>query len=363
MAAFSPQRLHRLAEERHTLSPSEVVALLLAQDHDLKALYAAADALRREKVGDKVFLRGIIEFSNYCRNDCAYCGIRAGNQAVSRYRMPPAEIIARAEHADRWGCTSVVLQSGDDSWFTTPRLCEIITGIKRRSAVAVTISVGIRSSAEIRELHAAGCARCLMRFETSDQELFARIHPDETFERRIQCLHDFRAAGFQTGSGFMIGLPEAPLETLAADILYATRLDLDMIGCGPFIAHAATPLAGTPLLADREIYFKTIAILRLLNPLVHLPATTAFDALARGGRDRLLQMGCNVFMPNLTPSQYRAQYQLYPGKPCLDEDGAACAACMTKRVTTLGRLIGHSPGHSFKSANLSRPAPDDDLGL
>ncbi|MFA5205571.1 MAG: [FeFe] hydrogenase H-cluster radical SAM maturase HydE, partial [Lentisphaeria bacterium] len=332
MTDFSPTRLRRLADERHTLTPADLMPLLEAQDDDRRALYAAADAVRREKVGDEVFLRGIIEFSNYCRNDCAYCGIRAGNPAVRRYRMPPEEIISRAEHAGRWGCTSVVLQSGEDPWFTTPRLCEIVTGIKRRAAVAVTLSVGLRSREEIYQLRDAGCARCLVRFETSDPLLFARIHPDQTFERRIQCLHDFRAAGFQLGSGFMIGLPGAPLETLAADLLYATRLDLDMIGCGPFIAHADTPLAGEPLLADREIYFKTIALLRLLNPLVHLPATTAFDALVRGGRDRLLQMGCNIFMPNLTPSQYRAQYQLYPGKPCVDEDGAACTACVTRRV-------------------------------
>jgi biotin synthase len=307
-------------------------------------------------VGDDVHVRGIIEFSNFCANDCGYCGIRRSG-GVTRYRMAPEEIVAQAAQARTWGCNTVVLQSGADPWFTAERLSEIVRAIRAEGMPAITLSVGVRPRADLRAFAAAGCDRYLLRFETSNRALFRRIHPDESFSRRVQCLRDLRAAGIQVGSGFMIGLPGTPLATLARDILFATRLDLDMIGCGPFLAHPETPLAGSPLLADREIYFKTMAILRLLNPWSHIPATTAFDALAPDGRNRVLQCGANVFMPNVTPAKYRRLYQLYPGKPCVDEDGAACAFCVRGRIAGLGRKIAAGPGHAFKRPAAGRPAP------
>ena len=325
---------------------AEALAWLRVQGEDLAALYAAADELRHRTVGDAVHLRGIIEFSNYCRNDCAYCGIRRDSRGVTRYRMPPEEIVAQAARAMQWGCATVVLQSGEDPWFTAERLCEIVRAIRQSGIQAVTLSVGVRPLAELRAFKAAGCDRYLLRFETSNRRLFEHIHPDESLARRLRCLRDLRAAGLQVGSGFMIGLPDTPLATLARDILYASRLELDMIGCGPFMAHPDTPLGGKPLLADREIYFKTMALLRLLNPWANIPATTAFDALAADGRNRVLQVGANVFMPNITPGQYRRFYQLYPNKPCVDEDGAACAICVRGRLAGLGRPVGTGPGHS-----------------
>jgi len=328
-------------------SLAELLALLRAQGGDCAALYAAADDLRRQTVGDDVHVRGIVEFSNYCANDCGYCGIRRGSN-VTRYRMTPEEIVAQAAQARAWGCNTVVLQSGEDPWFTAEKLCDIVRAIRQSGMPAITLSVGVRPLEELRQFAAAGCDRYLLRFETSNRRLFHRIHPDETFARRRQCLVNLRAAGIQVGSGFMIGLPDTPLATLARDILFATQLDLDMIGCGPFLAHPDTPLGGKPLIEDREIYFKTMAVLRLLNPWAHIPATTAFDALAPDGRNRVLQAGANVFMPNVTPGKYRRLYQLYPNKPCVDEDGAACAFCVRGRIAGLNRRIAAGPGHSLR---------------
>jgi len=329
----------------------EVEVLLGCGGADLKALYEAADRVRHERVGDEVYLRGIIEFSNHCRKSCDYCGIRGPNRTVKRYRMSLEEIAETACEAERLGNTTVVLQSGEDPWFTADRMCAVIREIKSRSGVAVTLSIGERPYEELAQFKAAGCDRYLLRFETSDRELFGRIHPDDDFDERVQCLHDLRRAGIQVGSGFMIGLPGGDAGTIARDILFATGLDLDMIGCGPYLSHPDTPLADGPVLQDREVYFKTIAILRLLNPRSHIPATTAFDALFAGGRDLVLTRGANVFMPNVTPQKYRALYQLYPNKPCVDEDSGQCATCVSGRVARLGRTIGKGPGHSRRENN------------
>jgi biotin synthase len=327
-------------------SIQEIEELLRCGGDDLKELYAAADRVRHERVGDEIYLRGIIEFSNYCRKNCHYCGIRGGNRGVTRYRMAIPEIIEVACEAERLGNTTVVLQSGEDPWFTAERMCEVIRGIHRKAGVAITLSIGERPYAELMQFKEAGCDRYLLRFETSDRALFGQIHPDDDFDERNQCLRDLRRAGIQVGSGFMIGLPGGEVGTIARDILFATELELDMIGCGPYLSHPETPLAAGALLEDRELYFKTIALLRLLNPCAHIPATTAFDALVEGGRDRVLTLGANVFMPNVTPQKYRALYQLYPNKPCVDEDSGQCSVCVVGRVARLGRSIGRGPGHS-----------------
>lgn len=327
---------------------AELAALLKAQGKDSESIYAAADGLRHRTMGDAVYLRGIIEFSNVCRNNCWYCGIRCDNSNVARYRMTADEIVDTAKNAKRWGCGTVVLQSGEDPFFTADLLSELLRRIKDESGLAITLSVGVRTRDELAQLKAAGCDRYLLRFETTSNALFSAIHPDESFEHRVRCLQDLRELGFQVGSGFMIGLPGSTPEMIAHDILFATRLKLDMIGCGPFLSHPDTPLAEKPLLADRGVYYRTIALLRLLNPDAHIPATTAFDALDPDGRNLVLQRGANVFMPNVTPGRYRRLYQLYPNKPCVDEDGAACALCVRGRLATLGREIGAGPGHAAR---------------
>lgn len=312
------------------------------------ALRKAADELREQVHGGTVYLRGIIEFSNHCRNRCAYCGINAEVAGVDRYRMSPEEILATARDALRWGCTTVVLQSGDDPGFGLDILAEVVRAIRYDVGLAVTLSIGTRTRDELAKLRAAGADRYLLRFETSDPALFERIHPDESFAERVQCLRDLRDTGFQVGSGFMIGLPGWTPASIAADIRFATALELDMIGCGPFLAHPDTPLAGAPQAPDKSLYYNVIALLRLCNPRAHIPATTAFDALDDDGRNRVLQCGANVFMPNLTPGKYRKNYQLYPNKPCVDEDGAACAICVRGRLAGLGRKIGEGPGHALR---------------
>lgn len=329
-------------------SAAELAALLKVQGKDCELVYATADRVRAERFGDAVHLRGIIEFSNVCKNNCWYCGIRCDNTDVGRYRMTADEIADTAKNAKLWGCGTVVLQSGEDPFFTAETLGDIVRRIKAETGLAVTLSVGVRTREELAQLKAAGCDRYLLRFETTSNALFSAIHPDESFEHRVQCLTDLRELGFQVGSGFMIGLPGSTPEMIAHDILFATRLQLDMIGCGPFLSHPATPLADKPLLEDCGIYYKTIALLRILNPRAHIPATTAFDALEPEGRNLVLQRGANVFMPNLTPGKYRRMYQLYPNKPCVDEDGAACAICVRGRLVSLGREVGEGPGHALR---------------
>jgi len=336
------------------LTAPELATLLNAQSKACDLIYQAADTSCQRVMGHVVHLRGIIEFSNVCKNNCWYCGIRCENKLIERYRMSQDQILDTARHAKRWGCGTVVLQSGVDPFFTAEHLSEIVRQIKNETGLAVTLCVGVRSRDELAQIKSAGCDRYLLRFETTSNALFSALHPDESFLQRIRCLSDLRELGYQVGSGFMIGLPGSTAEMIANDILFATDLKLDMIGCGPFLAHPDTPLAGKPLLEDRSMYYKTIALLRLLNPYAHIPATTAFDALEPDGRNLVLTRGANVFMPNLTPGKYRAQYKLYPNKPDVDEEGEECVLRVRQRLLALGREIGTGPGHAKR-------IPDPDI--
>lgn len=332
---------------------AEIASLLEAQEEECRLVYSHADDVRRGCMGDAVYLRGIIEFSNICKNRCRYCGISIDNKSVERYRMSEDEILQTAHNATAWGCGTVVLQSGVDPGFSIDYMCKILTRIKQETGLAVTLSIGVLPRKDLARLKDAGCDRYLLRFETSDKKTFEAIHPDESFERRIQCLTELRELGFQVGSGFMIGLPGASLETIAKDILFTTQLKLDMIGCGPFLSHPQTQLAEEPLLKNISVYYKAIALLRILNPKAHIPATTAFDALESNGRNNILKRGANIFMPNITPGKYRALYQLYPNKPCVDEDGAACSICIQGRLAMLKRPLGTGPGHSRLNEKVS----------
>lgn len=328
------------------ITKEDVIALLNTEGDQLTDLYKRADEIRRINMGDDVFLRGIIEFSNYCKRDCFYCGIHRANLAVRRYRIPLDEIIHTCIDIESQGMTTVVLQSGEDPYYTKERLAEMIRRIKAETRLAVTLSVGERDEETYRFWRDSGMDRFLIRFETSDRALFERCHPDDNYDERLGCIQTLKNLGVQTGSGFLIGLPGETLQHLAEDILFCTQLGLDMIGVGPFIPHDKTPFANTINPFENEICFKTIAILRLLNQKAHIPATTAFDAIHPEGRNLLLQRGANVFMPNATPSEYRKDYLLYPGKPCVDENSEQCAACAQTRISNLGRTIGIGPGHS-----------------
>ncbi len=316
-------------------------------------LFARADAVRRARMGDAVPLRGIIEFSNRCASDCAYCGIRRSNRALRRYTMPPDEILDVARRMAGWGQMTVVLQSGETPSREGDReLGELIRRIKRETPLAVTLSVGNRPRDVYAYWRECGMDRYLLRFETADPELYRRLHEGGDLEERLECLRTLRALGVQVGSGFMIGLPGETHEALADNILLCRKLDLDMIGVGPFIPNPETPMADArnAWADDPEMFFVALAALRLACPDAHIPATTAYDAVFPGeGRDLALRRGANVFMPNSTPGKYRRDYQLYPNKPCVDEDAGQCSACVLLRLKAIGREPAAGPGHSLKT--------------
>ncbi len=331
--------------------------LLSAGGDALECLYRHADVVRKNHMGDEVFIRGIIEFSNICTNDCLYCGIRASNRDVTRYVMSPDEILGIAHAMKGSEQTTVVLQSGETPGMADEKLGDLIARIKSEAGLAVTVSVGNRPRETYRHWLECGMDRYFLRFETSDAALFARLHPGSSLDDRLRCLGYLKDLEVQTGSGFMIGLPGETPETLADNILLCRRLDLDMIGIGPFIPHPGTPLCGTrnAYQNDPEMFFRALAVLRIFNPNAHIPATTAYDAVFPGsGRNLALERGANVFMPNNTPVRYKKEYLLYPGKPSVDESPEECTAAAIARIESLGRIIGKGPGHSFKKRQPGR---------
>jgi len=285
---------------------SRAIQLLKTEGEGLDALYQEADLIRRRFMGDDVYIRGIVEFSNICLNDCLYSGIRASNKNVRRYMMKADEILEVSSAMINSQQTTIVLQSGEAPGIKDKELWELIMRIKKQTSLTVTVSVGNRPYDTYRYWRDCGMDRYFLRFETSDSELFRRLHPGSTLEERIRCLYDLKSLGIQTGSGFMIGLPGETVDILAENILLCRELYLDMIGIGPFIPHPETPLCGEKNVydGDREMFFKAVAVLRIFNPDSHIPATTAFDALFPGiGRNLALDRGANIFMPNNTPKK------------------------------------------------------------
>ena len=321
--------------------------LLACSDQDAPSLYRAADRLRAASVGDAVHLRGLIEFSNTCRKNCRYCGLRSGNLALARYRLSPDQIVRTAKEAARLGYGSVVLQSGEDPAFTAEGLGRIIRDIKSATPLAVTLSVGERPSSDYQAWRQAGADRYLLRIETTDPDLFVRLHPDDDLEQRKACLYALKELDYQLGSGVMVGLPGQTPEMLARDVLWLHGLGAEMIGVGPFIPHPDTPLrderGGT---VGQTL--RLVAVLRLVFPYAHIPATTAMGALDPEGREKALQAGANVVMPNVTPPEVRPKYALYPGKICLGEGAPLCRTCITARIRSIGRTVADGPGHTLR---------------
>ena len=336
---------------------SEIETWLRETDDDaLRCLWQRADCVRRDCVGDQVHLRGLVEFSNYCARSCAYCGLHRGNRSIPRYRMTPDEIVDCARLAHAYGYGAVVLQSGEDRGMETATLSGIIGRIKQETNLAVTLSVGERDIDEFAEWRAAGADRYLLRFETSNPSLYARIHPDLPGRPsdRIALLAKLRKLGYEVGSGVMIGIPGQTYADLAQDIAQFAALNLDMVGVGPYIPHPDTPLGAQAPPASPEqapntemMTYKTIAITRIVCPYANIPATTALATLnRRRGRELGLLRGANVLMPNMTPVKYRHEYQIYPDKACLMEDAAGCRVCMRIRVQSIGRYCGTGRGDS-----------------
>lgn len=323
------------------LTKAEIIKLLTDEEHQ-ETLLKKADDVRRQYVGDEVHLRGLIEFSNICRNNCLYCGIRCGNKKVIRYRMEEAELVETARKASVLGFKTIVMQSGEDMYYDKDRMCRIIEQIKKFD-VAVTLSIGERSYEEYKAFKEAGADRYLIRIETTDKDLYHKLDPKMSWQQRYECLLALKELGYEVGSGIMVGLPEQSIESIAEDLLFLKDLDVDMAGIGPFIPHPETPLAkekgGTLNLALR-----TMAIMRLMLPDINIPATTAMESLHSEGRIMALKAGANVVMPNVTEGEYRKLYELYPGKICVNDTPAHCRSCIGMKIQLIGRKIGTGYG-------------------
>jgi biotin synthase len=298
----------------------------------------------RRHFGNRVYVRGIIEFSNYCRKGCFYCGINKANKNVGRYRLSLEEILAAAAYMKKQGALTVVLQSGEDQG-NDGLVLAAVKKIKNDLNMAITLSVGERESKTYREFLKAGADRYLLRIETTDPDLFKKLHPDDDLEYRTQCLFNLKKLGYEVGTGIMVGLPGQSLESLAEDLLFFKKLNPAMIGIGPFLPHQDTPLCGYKN-SDIFLTLKTLALIRLVLPKSNLPATTAMGTIDPTGRQQALKIGANVIMPNFTPSEYREDYKLYDNKICVSEEYGKCAACTAGIAMAAGKRIVRSKGYS-----------------
>jgi len=334
-----------------SFSNSNLVQLLECEGEDKHLLYEAARTTRELYVGNKVYFRGLIEFSNICAKDCYYCGIRRSNDAVHRYNLTDNEILDAARFADQNQFGSVVLQSGENnSPAFAKRISSLVAEIKRISnhRLGITLSVGEQSEEVYRQWHEAGAHRYLLRIETTNPALYSKIHPQDSlhdFYHRLDCLHALRGMGYQTGTGVMIGLPFQTMGDLAADLLFFQQFGIDMVGMGPYLEHSQTPLYEfrnelLPLQKRFELSLKMISTLRLLMKDINIVAATALQAIDPLGREKGIKAGANIIMPNITPGIYRNDYLLYENKPCIDEEPSQCKGCLEARVALADGEIG-----------------------
>lgn len=320
-----------------------VKALLLPDEASFKGFFELSEAICEEHFGKGVFIRGIIEYTNKCRKNCCYCGIRRENPNVKRYSMSPQEIIRTAEKLLKQNIKTVVLQGGEDI-SSDSMLIETIRELKTRHDMAVTISIGERPFEIYEKFRSAGADRFLLRVETTDPMLFKALHPDDDLEYRKKCLYAIKEMGFQAGTGIMVGLPGQSIESIAEDILFFLKYKPAMVGIGPFLPHKDTPLA---VEKPKELFLtlKTMALIRIVLGRVNLPATTAMGTLAKDGRKLAMMYGANVFMPNYTPEPYRGEYLLYDNKICVSEDCSnICAAGIIKSA---GKFVAEGRGDVF----------------
>lgn len=301
--------------------------------------------IRKQHYGDKVYTRGLIEFTNYCRNDCYYCGIRRGNLHARRYRLTKEEILECCAQGYELGFRTFVLQGGEDRWFTDERMADIIRAIRASyPECAITLSIGERSYESYRLLKEAGADRYLLRHETADEEHYGKLHPSEmSLAVRKLCLHDLKLLGYQVGAGFMVGSPGQTAGCLAKDLLFLKELQPHMVGIGPFIPHHDTRFAQEKA-GSVELTLFLLSVIRILLPKVLLPATTALGTLDPQGREKGLQAGANVVMPNLSPLKNRKQYDLYDNKICTGEEAAECRECLARRVARAGYHLSGERG-------------------
>ena len=318
------------------LSDIELKTLIESDEYD-EELRQAADAVRRERYGDAVFLRGLIEISSYCKNNCLYCGLRAGNPHAERYRLSREQILSCCEEGYALGYRTFVLQGGEDPYFTDDRICEIVSEIRMRYPdCAITLSLGEKSRESYERYYKVGANRYLLRHETADSAHYARLHPENmSCENRKRCLFDLKEIGYQVGSGFMVGSPYQTTENLIADLRFLQELQPDMIGIGPYITQKDTPFCDMKS-GTAELTLRMLSILRLMFPYALLPSTTALGTIHPMGREMGLRAGGNVVMPNLSPVSVRKKYAIYDDKICTGEESAQCRGCLERRIESAG---------------------------
>ena len=331
---------------RRDISIEQLEYLLIAEDKDcLKMLREEAVQTAQKIYGNQVFIRGLIEFTNYCKNDCYYCGIRRSNHCADRYRLTKEEILSCTDTGYELGFRTFVLQGGEDPYFTDERICELVSEIRQKHPdCAITLSIGEKSKESYKRYFNAGADRYLLRHETANGAHYRRLHPDElSLEHRKQCLWDLKEIGYQVGCGFMVGSPGQTTETLYEDLQFIRELMPHMVGIGPFIPQKDTPFAREPA-GTMEQTLRLLSIIRLIHPHVLLPATTALGTIHPKGRELGIQSGANVVMPNLSPVDVRDKYKLYDNKICTGDEAAECRFCMENRMKSIGYQVVVSRG-------------------
>ena len=307
-----------------------------------------------ENYSKNVYIRGLIEFTNYCIRDCKYCGIRKSNHKADRYRLSIDEILECADIGDKLGYKTYVLQGGEDSYFTDEKMVEIIKKIKEKyPGNAITLSLGERSYKSYKMMFNAGADRYLLRHETASKDLYESLHPNGSFENRIQCLKNLKEIGYQVGAGFMVGLPNQSNKNLIDDLIFLKELNPHMCGIGPFIPHKDTPLANEKG-GTLEKTITMLALVRLMLPKILLPATTALGSVDPLGREKGLKAGANVVMPNLSPTNVREKYSLYDGKICTGDEAAECRVCIERRINAAGFNLEITRGDSLALSNTEK---------
>lgn len=337
------------------LSDSELISLISdTSENTAEYLAKSADSVRKKHYGKKVFLRGLIEISSYCKNDCLYCGIRRSCKSAQRYRLDREQIVNCAEIGYKLGLRTFVMQGGEDSFFTDDYICETISELKNRYPdCAVTLSLGERSPESYRKMKSAGADRYLLRHETASAELYGKIHPKEMrLDNRLKCLYNLKETGFQTGSGFMVGVPFQTVEDIVKDIRFLQELQPEMIGIGPFIPHKDTPFRDEKR-GTLELTLRLLGILRLMFPKVLLPATTALGTISENGRILGLKTGCNVIMPNISPEDARKKYNLYDNKLISGGETAEGLYLLKEEIESAGYEVAEERGDCIMATSKS----------
>ena len=329
--------IERLERERDLTNAEFAVLLDQSSGADLDFLFERARAVRDAHYGRKVYIRGLIELTNYCKNDCLYCGIRKSNASCERYRLTKEQILSCCESGYALGFRTFVLQGGEDGWYTDERMTDIVRAMRQAYPdCAITLSLGERGRESFKRLYDAGANRYLLRHETADEAHYARLHPvSMTLTHRLQCLRDLKEIGFQTGAGFMVGSPYQTTECIVRDFRFLQELKPQMVGLGPFIPHHATPLKDFPA-GPTERTLLCLSIVRLLLPNVLLPATTALATIDGDGRIKGMNAGCNVVMPNLSPLEDRSKYLLYDNKAASGEEAAESLRALQEHLAAAG---------------------------